>query len=120
MEHLCGVNGVEAAIIEMKRSALPKENKIVTLSELFKLFGDGTRLKILFALDEGPLCVCEIAEVLEMSKSRVSHQLKLLRQSDLIRCERRGKNVYYCLADSHVKDIIEKALEHIEEDKNEV
>ena len=120
MEYLCGVNGVEASVIEKKRSSLPMENKLVAMYELFKLFGDGTRLKILFALDEGPLCVCEIAEVLDMSKSRVSHQLKLLRQSDLIRCERRGKNVYYGLADSHVKDIIEKALEHIEEDKNEV
>ena len=117
MEHLCGVNGVEASVIEKKRSSLPMENKLVAMYELFKLFGDGTRLKILFALDEGPLCVCEIAEVLEMSKSRVSHQLKLLRQSDLIRCERRGKNVYYGLADSHVKDIIEKALEHIEEEE---
>jgi ArsR family transcriptional regulator len=120
MEHLCGVNGVEACVIKERRSALPEENKLVMLYELFKLFGDGTRLKILFSLDGGPLCVCEIAEVLNMSKSRVSHQLKLLRQSDLIRCERQGKNVYYCLADSHVKDIIEKALEHIEEDKNEV
>ena len=120
MEHLCGVNGVECAVIDEKRSSLPKENKIVTLSELFKLFGDSTRLKILFALDGGPLCVCEIAEVLNMSKSRVSHQLKLLRQSNLIRCERQGKNAYYQLADGHVKDIIEKALEHIEEDENEV
>ena len=117
MEHLCGITDVETVLVENRRSSLPEENKILTLSELFKLFGDGTRLKILFALDGGPLCVCEIAEVLGMSKSRVSHQLKLLRQSDLIRCERQGKNAYYFLADNHVKDIIEKALEHIEEDK---
>ena len=117
MEHICGVNGVDPELIKTRREELPREEKLCKLSDLFKLFGDGTRLKILFSLDSGPLCVCDIAEVLGMTKSAVSHQLKTLRQSDLIRSERQGKNVYYYLADGHVKDIIEKALEHIEEEK---
>ena len=103
---------------ESVKSALefmPSDEMLLGLSDLFKVFGDNTRIKILFSLEGGPLCVCEIADVLEMTVSAVSHQLKVLRQSNLIKPERKGKNVYYSLADSHVRDIIEKALEHLEE-----
>lgn len=85
------------------------------LAAFFKNFGDPTRIKILTALDKEPLCVCELSECLSMTDSAVSHQLKVLRDADLVRSERRGKHIFYSLADSHVKDIIEKAIEHIEE-----
>ena len=85
------------------------------LAAFFKNFGDTTRIKILTALDREPLCVCEISQLLSMTDSAVSHQLKILRDADLIRSERRGKHIFYSLADSHVRDIIEKAIEHIQE-----
>lgn len=85
------------------------------LSEFFKLFADTTRIRILMLLDRAELCVCEISATLSMTESAVSHQLKLLRGSNLVKSERRGKHIYYSLADSHVSDIIERALDHISE-----
>ena len=93
---------------------LPPE-KLASLAGFFKNFSDVTRIRILTALDVSPLCVCELSELLSMTDSAVSHQLKMLRDSDLVRAERRGKHIIYSLADSHVKDIIEKAIEHIDE-----
>lgn len=104
--------------VEHMREALrkmPDEELMYDLADFFKIFGDSTRIRILVALDKESLCVCEIANILSMTDSAVSHQLKLLRQSNLIKSERRGKNIYYSLADSHVRDIIEKAIEHLEE-----
>ena len=115
MSHICSCNGGDTPRCESREVVLPDERKLVKLSEFFKIFADETRQKILFSLDGAALCVCEISEILGMTNSAVSHQLKLLRQSDLVRTERRGKHIYYALADSHVKDIIEKALEHIDE-----
>ncbi len=94
---------------------MPKEETLYDLSDFFKILGDSTRIGILFAIDREPMCVCDIAGVLGMTKSAVSHQLKALRQSNLVRYKKSGKNVYYTLADDHVRDIIEKALEHINE-----
>ena len=93
---------------------LPPE-KLSSLAGFFKNFSDVTRIRILTALDISPLCVCELSELLSMTDSAVSHQLKMLKASDLVRAERRGKHIIYSLADSHVKDIIEKAIEHIDE-----
>ena len=115
MTHICGVDEVDLEMTKKRRSRLPDGRQLLELSDFFKIFSDSTRLKILFALDGEDLCVCEIADVLEMSSSAVSHQLKTLRQSNLIKGIRRGKNIYYSLADAHVRDIIEKALEHVEE-----
>lgn len=115
-KHSCEEGIVELEEVNARRRAMPEEEELYELSDFFKLFADSTRMRILFAIDEGPLCVCEISAVLEMTKSAISHQLKTLRQNNLIKAQRRGKNVYYSLADSHVKDIIEKALEHIEEE----
>ena len=86
-----------------------------SLSEFFKLFADTTRIRILTLLDRAEMCVCEISASLSMTKSAVSPQLKLLRASNLVKSERRGKHIYYSLADSHVSDIIERALEHVSE-----
>ena len=94
---------------------MPEETKLYELADFFKILGDSTRMRILFALDGAPLCVCDLADLLGMTKSAVSHQLKILRQSDLVTYRKVGKNVYYALADDHVGSIIETALAHVEE-----
>lgn len=107
--------GDEIHIHEVRRAkdGMPSEEMLEKLTELFKVFGDKTRMNILYALDKGPLCVCDICEILGMTKSAVSHQLKILRQSALVSYNKSGRNVYYSLADEHVRTIIEIALEHL-------
>lgn len=112
---ICECEELHADIIERKRAEMPEMNTLYDLSDFFKVLGDSTRVSILFAIDGEPMCVCDIAALLGMTKSAVSHQLKILRQSDLVTYRKSGKNVYYTLADDHVRDIIEKALEHIKE-----
>ena len=112
---ICECEELHADIIERKRAEMPEMNTLYDLSDFFKVLGDSTRVSILFAIDGAPMCVCDIAALLGMTKSAVSHQLKILRQSDLVTYRKSGKNVYYTLADDHVRDIIEKALEHIKE-----
>ncbi len=112
---LCEDEGVHTRHIDKARELMPCQEVLYELADFFKIFGDSTRVSILFAIDEGPMCVCDIAALLGMTKSAVSHQLKILRQSDLVRYKKSGKNVFYELADEHVRDIIEKALEHIKE-----
>mgnify|MGYP005973457485 CR=1 FL=1 len=92
---------------------LPDEELLYDLADLFKVFSDTTRIKILYALMGRELCVADIAEATETSQSAVSHQLRALRTAKLIRSRKEGKNVYYSLNDAHVKDILEKALEHL-------
>ncbi len=111
----CECEELHSDVIEKKREAMPDMNTLYDLSDFFKIFGDSTRMSILFAIDGEPMCVCDIAALLGMTKSAVSHQLKILRQSDLITYKKSGKNVFYTLSDDHVRDIIEKALEHIRE-----
>lgn len=91
------------------------ENELYDLAELFKVFGDSTRIRILFALFEEELCVCDIATRLTMTQSAISHQLKILKQSKLIKSRREGKLIYYSLADDHVRTMIYQGLEHVEE-----
>ena len=112
---VCECEGPHASVIDKKREQMPDVATLYTLADFFKIFGDSTRISILFALDGGRMCVCDIAELLKMTKSAVSHQLKILRQSSLVTYKKSGKNVFYMLADDHVRDIIEKALEHIKE-----
>ena len=111
----CECNEIHMDAVAKRKDSMPGEEKLYELSDFFKIFGDSTRISILFAIDAGDMCVCDIAELLKMTKSAVSHQLKILRQSQLVKYKKVGKNVYYSLADEHVRDIIEKALEHIEE-----
>ena len=94
---------------------LPVEDEMSDLAELFKCFGDSTRIRILCVLLEGEFCVNDIAEALNMTQSAVSHQLKLLKQAKLIEGKREGKQILYSLADEHVRSIINIGLEHIEE-----
>lgn len=111
----CECHEEHGELIERGRATLPETTALYDLSDFFKVLGDSTRLGILFAIDGAPMCVCDIASVLGMTKSAVSHQLKVLRQNRLVKYSKVGKNVYYELSDDHVRDIIEKALEHIGE-----
>ena len=112
---LCECEEVHTETVEKRKEKMPELPTLYELSDFFKIFGDSTRISILFAIDEGEMCVCDIAALLGMTKSAVSHQLKILRQAQLVTYKKIGKNVYYLLADDHVRDIIEKALEHIKE-----
>ena len=101
--------------VDRARENMPDTITLYELSDFYKIFADSTRLSILFALDGGEMCVCDVSACVGMTKSAVSHQLKILRQAKLISYRKSGKNVFYSLADEHVRDIIEKALEHIKE-----
>lgn len=105
----------DAAKIKEVTDTLPDEDTLDELEELFKIFGDSTRIKILYALHIKEMCVMDISLALGMSQSAISHQLRVLRQTRLIRSRRDGKNIYYSLADEHVHTIISMGLEHIEE-----
>ena len=94
---------------------IKNENELYDLAELFKVFGDSTRIRILFSLFEEERCVTDIAKALAITQSAVSHQLKILKQSKLIKSRRDGKQIYYALADDHVRSIIDQGLEHVEE-----
>jgi DNA-binding transcriptional ArsR family regulator len=95
---------------------MPEVETLYDLAELFKVFGDSTRIRILWALDEEEMCVCDIAYLLDMTQSAISHQLRVLKQAKLVKNRREGKVVYYSLADNHVKQIFEQGLDHIKED----
>lgn len=97
------------------RDTLPPAQELGELAELFKLFGDGTRIRILFCLFAAEVCVCELAELLGMTQSAVSHQLRILKQGRLVRARREGKSVYYALADDHVRRIVAQGMEHLRE-----
>ena len=96
-------------------SEMPDEERLYDLAELFKVFGDTTRIRILYVLFEAEMCVCDIAEILNMTQSAISHQLRVLKQARLVRNCREGKQIYYSLADDHVRTIIGQGMDHIEE-----
>lgn len=102
-------------IIAKVNDSMPDEEVLYDLAELFKIFGDSTRIRILYVLFEAEMCVCDIAEVLNMTQSAISHQLRLLKQAKLVKNRREGKTVFYALADEHVRTIIYQGMEHIEE-----
>lgn len=97
------------------RDKMPDEDILTDLAELFKIFGDSTRIRILYVLSECDMCVCHIAKLLGMTQSAISHQLRILKQSKLVKYKREGKTVIYSLADDHVRHIMNQGLEHIEE-----
>ena len=112
---LCSEQCIHKDVIEKVNEIMPDEDIVFDLAELFKVFGDSTRLKILCVLLESEMCVCDIAELLNMSFSAISHQLLVLKQSKLVKFRREGKTVIYSLSDDHVRSIIDQGLEHIEE-----
>jgi ArsR family transcriptional regulator len=101
--------------LKRAQQAMPSEDDLINISELFKVYGDSTRVHILSALKNQELCVCAIGEVLNMTKSAVSHQLRILRQAKLVKCRRSGKEMIYSLDDEHVEQIFSLALKHINE-----
>ena len=111
----CLTNHVHQDVVEQVCTTMPDEDLLFDLAELFKIFGDSTRIKILSALSQAELCGCDICTVLNMTKSAVSHQLRILRQAKLVKYRRSGKEVYYSLDDQHVARIIALATEHIKE-----
>ena len=106
---------IEESTPDFVRRKIATEEKIYDLAELFKVFGDSTRTRILTALFESEMCVCDIGKLLNMTKSAISHQLRILRQSKLVKARKSGKEVIYSLADNHVKNIFEVGLKHVEE-----
>ena len=111
----CEVPAVHNDLVSEVRAKLPEENSMQDLAELFKIFGDTTRIRILFVLFESEMCVCDMAETLNMTQSAISHQLRLLKSNGLIRARRQGKSVFYSLADDHVSTIIKQGWDHIME-----
>ena len=93
----------------------PADETLYRLADLYKVFGDPTRIRILYALSGGELCVCDIAELLGMTQSAISHQLRVLKQMDLVKNRRDGKTIFYALADDHIITILNQGLNHIEE-----
>ena len=108
------VSGSEA-LRDRVLKEMPDEESLYDLAELFKVFGDTTRIRILYVLFEAEMCVCDIAEILNMTQSAISHQLRVLKQARLVRNRREGKQIYYSLADDHVRTIIGQGMDHIEE-----
>jgi DNA-binding transcriptional ArsR family regulator len=111
----CSSNVVHEEIVSRVREEMPQEESLYDLAELFKVFGDTTRVKILYALFAAEMCVCDIAALLNMSQSAISHQLRVLKQARLVKFRRQGKVVYYSLDDDHVKQIFDQGLTHINE-----
>jgi ArsR family transcriptional regulator len=106
---------VHADLVQQANAKMPTEDELYDLAELFKVFGDSTRIRILFVLFESEMCVCDLAEALRMTQSAISHQLRILKQAKLVTNRREGKSVIYSLADDHVRTIIDQGREHIEE-----
>lgn len=115
-EMLCDCDIIHEEVVNAVKNKMPDENELSDLSDFFKILGDSTRTRIVCALDESEMCVCDLASLLNMTKSAISHQLRSLRQANLVKNRREGKNVFYSLADEHVKEIFEKGLEHIREE----
>lgn len=112
---LCDGIEVHEELLKIVKEKMPEETELYDLAELFKVFGDSTRIRILFVLFETEVCVCDLAQALNMTQSAISHQLKILKQNKLVKSRREGKSVFYSLADDHVRTIIEQGREHIEE-----
>lgn len=112
----CETTEVHEELLKIVNETMPEETELYDLAELFKVFGDSTRIRILFVLFEAEVCVCDLAQALNMTQSAISHQLRILKQNKLVKSRREGKSVFYSLADEHVRTIIDQGREHIEED----
>ena len=109
----CESREVHEELLKLVNERLPPEDDLLDLAELFKVFGDSTRIRILFVLLEAEVCVCDLAELLRMTPSAVSHQLSILKRNKLVQSRRDGKSIFYSLADDHVRTIIGQGMEHI-------
>ena len=111
----CDCNEIHEDLLKIVNDTMPEETELYDLAELFKVFGHSTRIRILFVLFEAEVCVCDLAKVLNMTQSAISHQLRILKANKLVNSRREGKSVFYSLADGHVRTIIAQGREHIEE-----
>ncbi|MFR4350234.1 MAG: ArsR/SmtB family transcription factor [Roseburia sp.] len=111
----CECMEVHQDLLDTVIQQMPQEEELCDLAELFKVFGDSTRIRILFVLFEAEVCVCDIAGALRMTQPAISHQLRILKQAKLVKSRREGKSVFYSLADGHVRTIIAQGREHIQE-----
>ena len=114
-EGSCEFMHVHEEIVKKVEGVMPDEQQLLDLSEFFKVFGDSTRIKILYVLSQSEMCVCDIATLLQMGQSAISHQLRVLKQAKLIKSRREGKSVFYSLDDSHVRMILSMGMEHAKE-----
>ncbi|MCP8970021.1 ArsR/SmtB family transcription factor [Ectobacillus ponti] len=114
----CNAPVIHQDVVEQVQRTIPGDESLTDVAELFKVLGDRTRTRILHALFEAELCVCDLAYVLGMTQSSISHQLRVLKQAKLVRNRKEGKVVYYSLADHHVKHIFEQAFQHVNEDRS--
>ena len=112
-EFICDCNIIHQEVVTKVLKKMPTNNILENVALLFKLLGDKTRCRILFALDQEEMCVCDLANVLNMTKSSVSHQLATLRKNGVVKCRKLGKEVYYSLDDEHIVKLFEVAFEHI-------
>lgn len=106
---------IHPEVIDRVSPKMPPSRMLLRLSDFFKIMGDPTRIRLLWALEESEMCVCDLAVLLDMTKSAVSHQLRGLKTAKLVRSRKQGKHVYYSLDDDHIRSVLEKALEHVEE-----
>ena len=111
----CNCNVIHSDVVERVKKSLPKEEVLYDLAEFFKVFGDSTRIKIICALFQTEMCVCDLAELLGVTQSAISHQLKTLKIARLVRYRREGKIVYYSLDDEHIKHVFDEGLKHVTE-----
>ena len=109
----CAVKGIHRNRIRAVRHAMPDPVRLYALADLFKLFGDGTRMRILWALSESEMCVCDLCALLRMKQPAVSHQLKNLKQARVIKARRDGKVIYYALDDEHIRNLLNLGMEHV-------
>ena len=112
---VCDCEVIHGDIVNAVKNRMPDDQDIYDLSDFFKVLGDSTRMRIIWALDESEMCVCDIAVLLNMTKSAISHQLRALREANLVKFRKEGKTVYYSLKVDHVRDIYEIGMEHIKE-----
>ena len=111
----CSCNVIHKEVVENVKNKLPKEETLYDLAELFKVFGDSTRIKIICSLFESEICVCDLSVLLNISQSAISHQLRVLKSARLVKFRRAGKVIYYSLDDEHIKQIFDAGLHHITE-----
>ena len=111
----CDFIHVHEDIVNRVTKVMPDEDQLKDLAEFFKIFGDSTRIKILYVLSQAEMCVCDIATLLQMGQSAISHQLRVLKQMRLVKFRRDGRTVFYSLADGHIQTILAQGMEHIQE-----
>ena len=111
----CDASEIHEDLLKIVNDTIPEETELYDLAELFKVFGDSTRIRILFVLFEAEVCVCDLAAVLNMTQSAISHQLRILKDAKLVKYEKKGNMIYYYLADDHVSKIFRMGCEHVNE-----